>query len=108
MWKYRFFYANLPEILSRDEKLHNDYMAVQERLQANLIAIMRAFVDLNLVESFRRRDEVNGDVFAPYCVELVGLPICHVTENADYGTSSSPRYASDDRSRETYRNNSRF
>jgi hypothetical protein len=51
MWKYRFFYANLPEILSRDEQLHNDYMAVQERLQSNLIAIMRAFVDLNLLKA---------------------------------------------------------
>ena len=51
MWKYRFFYVNLPEILSRDEKLHHDYMAVQERLQANLIAIMRAFVDLNLLKA---------------------------------------------------------
>lgn len=51
MWKYRFFYANLPEILSRDEQLHNDYMAVQERLQSNLIAIMRAFVDLKLLKA---------------------------------------------------------
>ncbi len=23
MWKYRFFYANLPEILSRDEEINN-------------------------------------------------------------------------------------
>ena len=51
MWKYRFFYANLPEILSRDEQLHNDYMAVQERLQSNLIAIMRAFVELKLLKA---------------------------------------------------------
>lgn len=49
MWKYRFFYANLPEILSRDEQLHLDYMAVQEKLQANLVDIMRAFVDLKLL-----------------------------------------------------------
>ena len=51
MWKYRFFYANLPEILSRDEKLHLDYMAVQERLQTNLVDIMRAFVELNLLKA---------------------------------------------------------
>ena len=49
MWKYRFFYANLPEILQRDEHLHEDYIQVQEKLQANLINIMRAFVDLELV-----------------------------------------------------------
>ncbi|PMG26076.1 TetR/AcrR family transcriptional regulator [Vibrio splendidus] len=51
MWKYRFFYANLPEILSRDEKLHLDYMAVQEKLQTNLVDIMRAFVELNLLKA---------------------------------------------------------
>ena len=51
MWKYRFFYANLPEILSRDEQLHNDYMAVQERLQTNLVDIMRAFVELKLLKA---------------------------------------------------------
>lgn len=49
MWKYRFFYANLPEILSRDDKLHDQYIDVQEKLQANLIAIMQEFVSLNLL-----------------------------------------------------------
>lgn len=50
MWKYRFFYANLPEILSRDEKLHEDYIAVQEKLQANLVSIMRSFVEMQLLK----------------------------------------------------------
>tara|TARA_B100001057_G_C22850157_1_gene950640 strand:+ start:1667 stop:2302 length:636 start_codon:yes stop_codon:yes gene_type:complete len=49
MWKYRFFYANLPEILQRDEVLHNEYIGVQEKLQTNLVDIMRAFVSLGLV-----------------------------------------------------------
>lgn len=49
MWKYRFFYANLPEILSRDDKLHDQYIDVQEKLQANLIAIMQEFVSLKLL-----------------------------------------------------------
>ncbi|MGR5069843.1 MULTISPECIES: TetR/AcrR family transcriptional regulator [Vibrio] len=49
MWKYRFFYANLPEILSRDDRLHDQYIDVQEKLQANLIAIMQEFVSLNLL-----------------------------------------------------------
>ena len=49
MWKYRFFYANLPEILSRDEQLHELYIDVQETLQANLIAIMQEFVSLKLL-----------------------------------------------------------
>lgn len=50
MWKYRFFYANLPEILGRDEQLHDDYIQVQEKLQANLIGIMHAFVALDLLD----------------------------------------------------------
>ncbi|WP_367987448.1 TetR/AcrR family transcriptional regulator [Vibrio sp. NTOU-M3] len=49
MWKYRFFYANLPEILQRDEVLHDDYIHVQEKLQSNLISIVRAFVELELL-----------------------------------------------------------
>lgn len=50
MWKYRFFYANLPEILQRDEQLHQDYIQVQEKLQANLVNIMQAFVDMQLLD----------------------------------------------------------
>ncbi|WP_394249738.1 TetR/AcrR family transcriptional regulator [Vibrio profundi] len=50
MWKYRFFYANLPEILSRDEQLHEEYISVQERLQTNLVNIMQAFVDMKLLK----------------------------------------------------------
>ncbi len=50
MWKYRFFYANLPEILQRDEQLHEDYIRVQEKLQANLVNIMQAFVDMELLD----------------------------------------------------------
>lgn len=50
MWKYRFFYANLPEILQRDDVLHANYIAVQDRLQTNLIGIVRAFVDMELLE----------------------------------------------------------
>ncbi|OIQ24181.1 TetR/AcrR family transcriptional regulator [uncultured Vibrio sp.] len=49
MWKYRFFYANLPEILQRDTKLHDDYIQVQDKLQNNLINIMKAFVELDLL-----------------------------------------------------------
>ena len=49
MWKYRFFYANLPEILQRDEELHDDYIQIQEKLQTNLVNIMRSFVELELL-----------------------------------------------------------
>ena len=50
MWKYRFFYANLPEILQRDIDLHRDYIKVQDKLQTNLINIMSAFVELTLLK----------------------------------------------------------
>ncbi|KII79317.1 TetR/AcrR family transcriptional regulator [Vibrio renipiscarius] len=50
MWKYRFFYANLPEILQRDEALHEEYIQVQDKLQANLVNIMAAFIQLGLLD----------------------------------------------------------
>lgn len=46
MWKYRFFYANLPEILRQDPQLHADYVQLQEKLQRNLTHIMTVFIDL--------------------------------------------------------------
>ncbi|MGR5120881.1 TetR/AcrR family transcriptional regulator [Vibrio astriarenae] len=49
MWKYRFFYANLPDILQRDASLHEDYIAVQSKLQANLKNIMGTFHGLGLI-----------------------------------------------------------
>ncbi|WP_342607976.1 TetR/AcrR family transcriptional regulator [Vibrio tritonius] len=50
MWRYRFFYANLPDILQRDDQLHAEYIAVQDKLQANLINIIRAFVEMDLLD----------------------------------------------------------
>lgn len=50
MWKYRFFYANLPEILQRDEVLHKRYLEVQEKLRTNLESIFSGFVDLELLD----------------------------------------------------------
>lgn len=49
MWKYRFFYANLPEILQRDPELHQSYIQVQDKLQVNLINIMQVFIDMQLL-----------------------------------------------------------
>lgn len=48
MWKYRFFYANLPQILQQDRVLHEKYLAVQERSQLNLQGIFKTFIDLQL------------------------------------------------------------
>ena len=50
MWKYRFFYANLPEILHRDPILRERYLSVQDKLQVNLQSIFRTFIDLKLIE----------------------------------------------------------
>ncbi|SJN58428.1 Biofilm operon icaADBC HTH-type negative transcriptional regulator IcaR [Vibrio ruber DSM 16370] len=50
MWKYRFFYANLPEILQRDEDLHKSYIAVQEKLRHNLVSIVNRFIEIELIE----------------------------------------------------------
>ncbi|WP_413285367.1 TetR/AcrR family transcriptional regulator [Vibrio sp. MA40-2] len=50
MWKYRFFYANLPEILQRDEILHERYLSVQDKLHNNLEAIFDGFVELKLLD----------------------------------------------------------
>ncbi|GAD91406.1 MULTISPECIES: TetR/AcrR family transcriptional regulator [Vibrio] len=49
MWKYRFFYANLADIVSRDAQLHSAYCQVQEKLRINLVAIVESFRTLNLI-----------------------------------------------------------
>ena len=48
MWKYRFFYINLPEILRRDEQLHQEYIEVQQKLRDNLVKIINTFVEMDL------------------------------------------------------------
>ncbi|MGX9419469.1 TetR/AcrR family transcriptional regulator [Vibrio sp. RC27] len=50
MWKYRFFYSNLPEILRRDEQLHLEYIEVQNQLRDNLVKIIDTFVEMGLLE----------------------------------------------------------
>lgn len=41
MWEFRFFYANLNDILHRDPELHKKYLAVQRELEVNLQALLR-------------------------------------------------------------------
>ena len=53
MWKYRFFYANLPQILQRDKVLHEQYLDVQKRSKVNLNTIFNSFIQrkiLNITE----------------------------------------------------------
>ncbi|MGO1792733.1 MAG: TetR/AcrR family transcriptional regulator [Oceanisphaera sp.] len=41
MWEFRFFYANLNDILRRDSELHSQYLAVQQELTVNLQLLLR-------------------------------------------------------------------
>ncbi|KLV05685.1 TetR/AcrR family transcriptional regulator [Photobacterium ganghwense] len=43
MWRYRFFYANLPDILRRDAELQQKYLLAQEGLHQNIMAMMKSF-----------------------------------------------------------------
>ncbi|RCU51085.1 MULTISPECIES: TetR/AcrR family transcriptional regulator [Corallincola] len=40
MWRFRFFYSNLPELLSRDPELQIQYLPLQEKLAQRVIAIL--------------------------------------------------------------------
>jgi AcrR family transcriptional regulator len=42
MWRFHFFYANLPDILGRDEALQQDYLQVQKGVQAKVISVLQA------------------------------------------------------------------
>ncbi|WP_165660787.1 TetR/AcrR family transcriptional regulator [Oceanimonas sp. MB9] len=43
MWEFRFFHANLEDILRRDPQLHAQYLEVQRRLEGHLQAQLREF-----------------------------------------------------------------
>ncbi|WBA08799.1 TetR/AcrR family transcriptional regulator [Salinivibrio kushneri] len=43
MWRYRFFYANLPDILRRDDALQQKYLGAQQQLQTNLMTILHHY-----------------------------------------------------------------
>ncbi|CCN80354.1 putative Transcriptional regulator, TetR family [Vibrio nigripulchritudo SFn27] len=57
MWKYRFFYANLPEIISNDAELHERYSATQTRLRENLRQICLQFREAKLLEMNDKEQE---------------------------------------------------
>jgi AcrR family transcriptional regulator len=42
MWRFNFFYSNLPDILSRDDKLRQDYIDVQVRQAQQLVDVVSA------------------------------------------------------------------
>jgi AcrR family transcriptional regulator len=49
MWKYRFLYINLPQILEQDKLLHKKYLVVQEKSKKNLQTIFKSFITLQLI-----------------------------------------------------------
>ncbi|CED70250.1 HTH-type transcriptional regulator, TetR-family [Aliivibrio wodanis] len=49
MWNYRFFYANLPDILNRDAKLKQKYTKAQNSLNDNLLSIMQSFREIGII-----------------------------------------------------------
>ena len=42
MWRFHFFYANLPDILARDAALRQDYQQVQQGVLSRVIAVLKA------------------------------------------------------------------
>ncbi|ALP43171.1 TetR/AcrR family transcriptional regulator [Aeromonas schubertii] len=49
MWQFRFFYANLPDILSRDELLQQKYLRAQEQLASSVLGLLRSLRDGGLL-----------------------------------------------------------
>lgn len=41
MWRFRFFYANLPDILARDPELHERYLVAQKHLYQRMFQILK-------------------------------------------------------------------
>lgn len=42
MWRFHFFYANLPDILARDPALQQDYMLVQQGVLSRVTLVLKA------------------------------------------------------------------
>nr|WP_086937804.1 TetR/AcrR family transcriptional regulator [Thaumasiovibrio occultus] len=51
MWRYRFMYANLPDILSRDEQLQEKYLAAQEISHRNIMTLLESFRESGLLSA---------------------------------------------------------
>ena len=49
MWRFHFFYANLPDILARDEALQQEYLQVQKGVLAKVVSVLRALQQANVI-----------------------------------------------------------
>ncbi|RQM66819.1 TetR/AcrR family transcriptional regulator [Aeromonas enteropelogenes] len=50
MWQFRFFYANLPDILSRDEQLQQKYLKAQEQMRASVVALLKSLREGGIID----------------------------------------------------------
>ncbi|WP_337842903.1 TetR/AcrR family transcriptional regulator [Rheinheimera sp.] len=49
VWRFHFFYANLPDILSRDAALQQDYLNVQKVVQSRVVSVLQALNQAQVV-----------------------------------------------------------
>jgi AcrR family transcriptional regulator len=49
MWRFHFFYANLPDILSRDPDLQQDYSTAQKAVLTKVISVLTALKKANVI-----------------------------------------------------------
>ena len=49
MWRFHFFYANLPDILGRDEALQQDYLLVQKGVLNKVISVLQALKHADVI-----------------------------------------------------------
>ncbi len=50
MWRFHFFYANLPDILGRDDALQQDYLSVQKGVLTKVVSVLQALKAAEVIE----------------------------------------------------------
>ncbi|MBV2130127.1 TetR/AcrR family transcriptional regulator [Arsukibacterium indicum] len=50
MWRFHFFYANLPDILARDRALQQDYARVQQGVLERVVSVLKALKAKAVIE----------------------------------------------------------
>jgi AcrR family transcriptional regulator len=82
MWRFHFFYANLPDILSRDEALQQDYLTVQKGVLAKVISVLSALKKAEVI----RIDEADIANFAHTVKLVVTFWISYLKTQAPHST----------------------
>ncbi|MFD2177053.1 TetR/AcrR family transcriptional regulator [Veronia pacifica] len=89
MWRYRFFYANLPDILRRDAVLQEKYLVAQKTLQGDLVRMMQEFRDTGFLLLDDNDIEELGDTLKLVAsswifYQSVHAPATHITKAVIY------------------------